>query len=353
MKKITFLSLFVSMFIVSVNAQNYFTGYGSNEHGGRYLTSITCEKNGVEYLTFEVNQTINGGDNDAVYFDMTGTIIEVEAGDELTFKYDWKGEWMHNIIYVDWNNDGTFSTDGDEERIGFNGEVNNSQMTLPIVYTIPADKAPGDYRIRMMVDWVAYDDNPGFSGQSTNVNELGTKEPIGRNGGSVVDAVLRISAGTEPVATPVITPASGEYTTAQEITITTATEGASIYYTLDGSTPSAASTAYTAPFTLSQSCFVKAIAVKEGMQDSEVAVAIYTFTLASVNDVDANKTYTFFDGNTLNVVGVEAGTSIAVYSVAGKLLVDEVASGSTHTINGLANGVYLVKAGAKTLKVVK
>ncbi|HHT23105.1 MAG TPA: hypothetical protein GXZ87_07325 [Bacteroidales bacterium] len=342
MKKITFLSLFVSMFIVSVNAQNYFTDYGEITRTDRALTSISCEKNGAEYRFFEVNQADAG----TIYFDMTDVIIEVEAGDELTFKYDWTGYWMHNVIYVDWNNDGVFSTDDDTELIGLNGEDAEHEMEKPIIYTLPADKEPGDYRIRMMVDWVV-------DGHSTNINSLGDKQPIARNGGSVVDATLRVKGTQETVATPVITPASGEYTTAQEITITTATEGASIYYTLDGSTPSAASTAYTAPFSLSQSCFVKAIAVKEGMQDSEIASAIYTFTLASVNDVDANKIYTFFDGNTLNVVGVEAGTSIAVYSVAGKLLVDEVASDSTHTINGLANDVYLVKAGTKTLKVVK
>lgn len=52
------------------------------------------------------------------------------------------------------------------------------------------------------------------------------------------------------------------------ITLTTATEGAEIYYTIDGTEPTTASTKYTAPFRLEKDAIVKAIAVKEGKEDS-------------------------------------------------------------------------------------
>ena len=55
------------------------------------------------------------------------------------------------------------------------------------------------------------------------------------------------------VATPVISPSGGAITTADPITITDATAGCSIWYTIDGSTPTTSSTPYTAPFTLSAS----------------------------------------------------------------------------------------------------
>jgi len=74
------------------------------------------------------------------------------------------------------------------------------------------------------------------------------------------------------VATPVIT------ITDTTATITCETENASIYYTLDGSTPTSSSTEYSSAITLTQSCTIKAIAVKSGMTDSEVASEDYVAT---------------------------------------------------------------------------
>ena len=49
---------------------------------------------------------------------------------------------------------------------------------------------------------------------------------------------------------------------------------ASIYYTTDGSTPTRESTLYTGPITMTQNCTVKAIAVADGYEDSEVAECV-------------------------------------------------------------------------------
>ena len=85
-------------------------------------------------------------------------------------------------------------------------------------------------------------------------------------GGSGVGKKLQ---PTPVVETPVIT------ITDTTATITCATVGATIYYTLDGSTPTSSSTEYTEAITLTQSCTIKAIAVKSGMTDSEVASESY------------------------------------------------------------------------------
>ena len=82
------------------------------------------------------------------------------------------------------------------------------------------------------------------------------------------------SADPNYVAKPTITPATGTYYSAQEVTIT-AGEGATVYYTTDGSEPTASSKAYTAPFTVSESTTVKAIAVK-GENKSEVVESVIT-----------------------------------------------------------------------------
>lgn len=79
----------------------------------------------------------------------------------------------------------------------------------------------------------------------------------------------------ETVATPKM-PRSGEFSGTKTITITCATPGAEVYFTIDGSTPSTASMRYTGPFAISATTTIKAIAIKSGMNDSEIASATYT-----------------------------------------------------------------------------
>lgn len=81
------------------------------------------------------------------------------------------------------------------------------------------------------------------------------------------------------VATPEISPGAGPYFGPQTITITCATGSSTIYYTLDGSTPTTGSTEYTAPFVLPANATVKTFATASGLVDSTVASAIYELIL--------------------------------------------------------------------------
>lgn len=83
--------------------------------------------------------------------------------------------------------------------------------------------------------------------------------------------------GRESVATPVFSLEGGYYSEEQSLEITTETEGASIYYTLDGTTPTNESTLYTEPIKLTETVTVKAIAMKDGMSNSTMTSATYTF----------------------------------------------------------------------------
>ena len=80
----------------------------------------------------------------------------------------------------------------------------------------------------------------------------------------------------EAVAAPKFSVAAGAVEAGTSVEITCATEGASIYYTLDGTEPTAASTLYAAPIVVNEAVTIKAIAVKEGLNDSPVATAAYT-----------------------------------------------------------------------------
>ena len=75
------------------------------------------------------------------------------------------------------------------------------------------------------------------------------------------------------VATPVITPNGGEIEAGTTISISCATEGATIYYSTNGAEPT---TVYSAPFALNNVATVKAVAKKEGWNDSEIAAASFT-----------------------------------------------------------------------------
>jgi len=78
------------------------------------------------------------------------------------------------------------------------------------------------------------------------------------------------------VATPTFNPIGGLYTSAQNVTISTTTADANIYYTIDGTQPTNESTPYTEAIPVNVTTTINAIAVKEGMDDSNVASATYT-----------------------------------------------------------------------------
>ena len=82
--------------------------------------------------------------------------------------------------------------------------------------------------------------------------------------------------GSKIVATPAFSVASGAVDSGTEVTISCATDGAEIYYTTDGTEPTASSTEYTGAISITEAVTLKAIAVKDGMNDSAVSSASYT-----------------------------------------------------------------------------
>lgn len=98
----------------------------------------------------------------------------------------------------------------------------------------------------------------------------------GDKSSSVTSAAYTI-ATADQVATPVADPGAGVVERGAEVELTCSTAGATIYYTDDGTEPTAESgTEYTAKIAITDAVTIKAIAVKEGMTDSEVLTAAYT-----------------------------------------------------------------------------
>jgi Chitobiase/beta-hexosaminidase C-terminal domain len=99
-------------------------------------------------------------------------------------------------------------------------------------------------------------------------------------GQSVTDQmVLNIHVVPPPTAaTPRFSIAAGTYTTKQVVTLSDATAGAKIYYTIDGSGPSTSSLCYSGPISVSSSLTIEAIAVAAGYTNSGLARADYLIT---------------------------------------------------------------------------
>jgi uncharacterized repeat protein (TIGR03803 family) len=82
-------------------------------------------------------------------------------------------------------------------------------------------------------------------------------------------------------ATPWFSPPAGTYTAAQSVTITDAAPKATIYYTTNGTTPTASSTKYTGPISVKSTETLEAIAIASGYSDSAVGSSRYTITVVT------------------------------------------------------------------------
>ena len=90
----------------------------------------------------------------------------------------------------------------------------------------------------------------------------------GASGGNFTESILP--------ANPVITPPAGVHPAAVLVALSDSTAGSVLYYTIDGSAPSASSTKYAAPFLVSTNTQVNAIAIVSGQPVSNVVGATYT-----------------------------------------------------------------------------
>lgn len=80
---------------------------------------------------------------------------------------------------------------------------------------------------------------------------------------------------------PVISPGGGAFTNSVQVTLSDSRPGAAIHYTVDGTAPSAGSTLYTGPFTLTTSSVVQAIAIQSGAVNSAIASASFVNAAAA------------------------------------------------------------------------
>ncbi len=169
----------------------------------RYTNSVSISGSADGDQTVAVSQQ----SDKLVYQDRTSSVLSVRPGESITPSISFEGAWMHGYFYIDFNNDGKFDpvinsngTVGEGSELvaysflpaGSNENGVNSAgtslsgnqrntMVMP-AYTIPANLAPGMYRVRFKVDWASAE--PGGSSDPANL--------IDANGGSIVDVMLHV-----------------------------------------------------------------------------------------------------------------------------------------------------------------
>ena len=171
----------------------------------------------------------------------------------------------------------------------------------------------------------------------TGTHMLEAKYPGDANYNPSVSAPISAAGTTGTTATPTFSPAAGTYATAQSVTISDSTAGASIFFTTDGTPPSTSSTKFTTAIAVSSTETIKAIATATGLAPSAIASATYT-----IQPVIATTTTVASSANP-QVVGQNVTFTATVKPASGS----GVPTGSvTFTVNGTAETPVTLNAGS-------
>ncbi len=106
------------------------------------------------------------------------------------------------------------------------------------------------------------------------INKTTTVKAIASKSG-MQNSVIAEATYTFKTVTPIITPSNGVYNSNQMVSMTSS-PGASIYYTIDDSTPDKNSTLYTASITATDGTIIRAIGYKEGFEASSINKVLYS-----------------------------------------------------------------------------
>jgi sugar lactone lactonase YvrE len=183
-------------------------------------------------------------------------------------------------------------------------------------------------------------------GASGTINAISVAP--GYSSSTVTSAVYSITVLPQ-AAVPTFSPAAGTYATTQTVSLASSILGASIYYTTDGSTPTASSTLYSAAISISTSKTINAITVASGYNTSAVASAGFYINPGPgiISTVAGSGGYGTFAGDG------SAATSASLYSPrgtavdgAGNLYIADSSNNRIRKVN--AAGIISTVAGSGT-----
>ena len=174
----------------------------------------------------------------------------------------------------------------------------------------------------MLTTGTTYEEITGVLSAFNGVYQL-----IPRNEGDIIQ-------DSSIVQSVVATPGAGMVKSGTEVTLATGTTGATIHYTVDGSTPTTASPVYSQPIVINNATTVKAVAVKSGMTNSSVATFDYVIQDGAVHiyDIQGKSHTSLFNGKT--VTDVE-GVVTYIDGTSRFFIQDLVGDGDPNTSDGI------------------
>lgn len=233
------------------------------------------------------------------------------------------------------------TTDGTVYTWGLNsygqlGDGTTTARTVPVAISGPGmawrvatpafSVAPGTYYADVSV--VVTDDTPGATirytlngaepteGDATIVSgstlTIGTSQTLKAKAwkDGMPSSATGVAAYELRVAWPTFMPGGGTRSSPVSVTLSTATVGAQLRYSTDGSVPNENSTLYTTPITIGTTTVLKVIGVKPGWTSSPTATDIYTMNFGAIAPPVASPTGAVFTGSVAVTLAASGGATI-------------------------------------------
>ena len=192
----------------------------------------------------------------------------------LAFWRDPKGATPERVEMLDENavvaDTGAFTLEVGETYM-FKARV---EGTTPATYSFKAWKM-GDVE---PVGWTASFTASGDAGEPVG----GSLTLLSHELDATFGDVVVIPAGPVSAEPPTASPAGGIVSEGSQITLSSSQAGATIFYTTDGSTPTAASNVYSGPFSITADTTIKSLSMVNGTDPSSVVTTSYTYNTAPV-----------------------------------------------------------------------
>ena len=267
-----------------------------------YTASVTLTADTGYEFTDSTTATVLGNNATSITKNTDGT---------LTVTYDFPATAKDKLISITAPQAITVANGTAYDAMNLPATVNivtegNTESSAPVTWNTTAP-ASGSYEPSVLTQ------------QTVTLNGTVTcPDSIDDNGVPLTTTITITISAAGIVGAPTVNLAAGTYTENQSVTLTSSTEGATIYYTTDGSEPTitggvpAGTTAvYTAPIAVtgtegeSITTTIKAIAVKDRMQNSSVEKFTYTIQIPvpkyEVNVTNGSGSGNYAQGSTVTI----------------------------------------------------